>query len=104
MEKMKIRRYTIDGDTVVVSQVYDSELGVYRNDYPDFEANPRVTPSGKRWTNVYKEDCSYATSEYGDCGSCDYFKCENDGDLIGVCENEKMKLSVTETDYERKEA
>lgn len=106
MEHKKIRQFTIDGDTVTVSQIYDDELGVYRNDYPDFEKNPRVTPTGKPWTNVFKEDCAFATSEYGDCGSCDYFKCENKGDLIGVCENKEMMISYTSEDYkyERKEA
>jgi len=86
MSKQESRCYSIDGDTVVVSRVYDAEIGQHINDYPDFNTHPRRTPTGKAWVNAYKEDCPYDTSEYGDCGSCEYFRTENEGDLIGVCE------------------
>lgn len=105
MEEIRERRFNLDGDTITVCQVYDSELGIYRNDYPDFEESPRVTPTGRQWVSVFKEDCPHATSEYGDCGSCDYFRCENQGDLIGICDNEALKLAIIDgNELQRKEA
>ena len=107
MSKEEKRHYILDGDTIIVDQVYDSEIGQYRNDYPDFETNPRLTPTGRQWVSVFKDDCPYSSSEYGDCGSCKYFRSEKQGDLIGVCDNDKLIVSgfnSTFTEPQRKEA
>ena len=86
------RIYRLDGDEVEVGKVWDEELEQFINDYPDFETHPRVTPSGRMWVSVIKDDCPYYSGEYGDCGSCEYFKCESPGDFIGICENEKLMI------------
>lgn len=107
MGKGKSRRYVLEGDTVIVNQVYDNEIGQYRNDYPNFEKHPRITPTGRRWVSVFKENCPYSSSEYGDCGSCQYFRCEKQGDLIGICENDTLRVAILENvvdDLQRKEA
>lgn len=90
------RRFTIDGDTVEVKRVFDEKIGAHIHDYPDFKENPRVTPSGRPWVNVTRDDCPYADDNYGDCGSCKYFISENAGDLIGVCNNEQLRLQGKE--------
>ena len=97
MASSKTRLYRLDGDTVEVSFNYDENQNRFFGNYPDFSENPRRTPSGKSWVNVTLDGCKFADSEFGDCGSCPYFRCEKDGDLIGICENENLL-------YERKEA
>lgn len=90
MAKIKTRLYRLDGDTVEVPFSYDKTLDRYFGDYPDFSENPRITPSGKPWVNVTWDGCEFADDEFGDCGSCKYFRSEKLGDLIGICENEKL--------------
>ncbi len=90
MAKGKTRLYRLDGDTVEVSFSYDSQNDRYFGDYPDFSETPRRTASGKPWVNVTWDGCNFADEEFGDCGSCKYFRCERPGDLIGICENEKL--------------
>lgn len=84
------RVFTLDGDTVSVHKVYDEDIGQYIFDYPDFDEHPRFTPGGRRWVNVMKDDCPYACGEFGDCGSCRFFRCEHPGDLVGICINDKL--------------
>lgn len=90
MSKSQSRLYTLYGDTVEVSFIYDEALKRYFGDYPDFEETPRITPCGRRWVNATKENCPFADENYGDCGSCEFFKCEKEGDLIGICDNEQL--------------
>ncbi len=90
MNRVSSRLFTIDGDTVEIKSVYDAEIGQYIYDYPDFNENPRITPDGRRWVNVTNDNCPYADEEYGDCGSCRFFRSENEGDLIGVCDNSEL--------------
>ncbi len=90
------RLFTIDGDTVEVRRVFDERIGAHIHDYPDFCKNPRVTLAGRPWVNVTRDDCPYADEEYGDCGSCKYFRSESAGDLIGVCDNEQLRLQRKE--------
>jgi hypothetical protein len=87
------RTYNIDGDTVVVNRIFDEEIGGYINNYPDFKLNPRKTPNGKYWVNATCNDCPFADTEYGDCGSCKYYLCESAGDLIGICTNEEKNAN-----------
>ena len=91
MNQKKISVIEIDGDTVEIVFSYNKACDVWHGDYPDFEENPRYTKSGMPWVNVISEGCPLATSEYGDCGSCEYLKKHNSADLIGVCTHEKMK-------------
>lgn len=92
MDKTKNLVFSLEGDSVTVELVYNDEIGKHIHEYPDFEKNPRWTALGKPWVNVLKEDCPFATGEFGDCGSCEFFRCEKDGDLIGICENENLLL------------
>lgn len=92
MPTQKGRFFTIDGDTVEVKKVYDEQIGQYISDYPDFSINKRITPGGRRWVNVTKDDCPHYSGEYGDCGSCKHFRCERPGDQIGICDNENLIL------------
>ena len=96
MVSPKIRLYKLDGDTVEVAFIYDSELDRHFGEYPDFTESPRITPSGRRWVNVTTEGCPYADERYGDCGSCKHFRCERDGDLIGICDNELLVITGKE--------
>ncbi len=96
MNAEKKRSFNIDGDTVVVMRVFDTQINQYINDYPDFLAHPRVTPTGKMWVNATRDNCPFADKDYGDCGSCKFFKTENKGDLIGVCENEILNTKRKE--------
>ena len=96
MNDVAKRCFTIDGDTVEVKRVFDEKIGLYIHDYPDFKENPRVTPCGRPWVNVTRDDCPYADKEYQDCGSCKFFICERAGDLIGVCDNEQLRLNRKE--------
>ncbi|MBP3692400.1 MAG: hypothetical protein J6I80_04055 [Clostridia bacterium] len=84
----QIRLYQIDGDALTVSSVFNEEIGQFIPDYPDFENCPRFTPAGRKWVNVTSTGCPYADAQYGDCGSCRFFKCEKPGDLIGICYND----------------
>ncbi len=90
METKKSRIFTLDGDTVEVKLVYNNELEQHIYDYPDFKTSPRITPMGTRWVKVTDDGCPYSDKEYGDCGSCRFFRCESPGDLIGVCDNEEL--------------
>lgn len=91
MAKTLNRQFVLYGDIVDVTFVYNELSDKYFGDYPNFDENPRVTPCGRRWVNATKDDCPYADKEYGDCGSCQYYRCEHSGDLIGVCDNEKLR-------------
>lgn len=91
VNRPKLRTVMIDGDSVEVSRVYDPEIREYFDEYPDFQVHPRSTPNGKPWVNVTYDECPYADEEYGDCGSCRFFRSERPGDLIGVCDNENLR-------------
>lgn len=91
MTKTKNRLYSLYGDTVEVEFIYDEPFDRYFGEYPDFDEHPRTTPCGRPWVNATKDDCPLADREYGDCGSCEFYKCERPGDLIGVCENEQLR-------------
>ena len=96
MSESEYRLFSVDGDTVRVGRVYDEEMKMHRHEYPDFEKTPRLTPNGRRWVNVTKDNCPYADGEYGDCGSCGFFRSEQRGDLIGVCDNEQLIIQGKE--------
>ena len=92
MDKRCQRVYSLDGDELTVNFVFSSEDNILLGDYPDFCETPRYTPKGKPWVNVTFEGCPYVSDGYCDCGSCEHLKTQSPGDLIGVCENEQMRL------------
>ena len=93
VNKPKKRTVTVDGDFVEVSRVYDPDIQTYFDEYPDFQVHPRSTPDGKPWVNATYDECPYADKAYGDCGSCEFFRSERPDDLIGVCDNEAMRVA-----------
>ncbi len=94
MSKTFKRQFVLYGDAVEVDFTYNEQLNRYFGEYPDFDKSPRTTPCGRRWVNATKENCPYADKNYGDCGSCDYYRCEHYGDLIGVCDNAEFRKEV----------
>ena len=96
--KNEIKLYTLDGDTVSVSRIWDEEIGCFVGDYPNFKENPRFTPSGRKWVNVTYDECPFAEKEYSDCGSCRYFKCERKGDMIGICTHPEFLINEERKD------
>lgn len=92
MEEKRYREYHIDGDVVRVAFYYDEETAMWFGEYPDFNESLRITPSGRRWVNAIGDGCPYADKEYGDCGSCSYYRPEREGDLIGVCDHEETRI------------
>jgi len=92
MEKTFQRTYTLCGDSLPVDFDYDEELGLLFGNYPDFCETPRYTPCGRPWVNVTFEGCPYVSAGYCDCGSCEHLKTQSPGDLIGICENEHLRL------------
>ncbi len=91
MSERKERIFSLDGDELTIELIYNAEHGIFIGDYPDFSETPRLTPNGRPWTNATFDDCPFADTDYGDCGSCNHFKTEMDGDLIGICTNKKLK-------------
>ncbi len=96
MTNEKIRLYRLDGDELEVVFVYDEQSGRHFGDYPDFTENPRHTPKGRPWVNVMTEGCPFADDDYGDCGSCPHFLSEQQGDLIGICKNDELRVKNSE--------
>jgi len=99
MDKTITRVFSFDGDSYEVVFQYNPEYGKYFGDYPDFEETPRITPAGRPWVTAMQEGCEYGQSKGDvsrcfDCGSCIYFRRERQGDLIGICENEKNRKSI----------
>ena len=97
MEKTITRVFSFDGDSCEVTFSYDEEFGKYFGDYPDFEETPKYTPAGRPWITAMQEGCTYSKSKVNDgrtcldCGSCMYFRRERQGDLIGICDNDRNK-------------
>ncbi|MBQ9965729.1 MAG: hypothetical protein IJP22_03265 [Clostridia bacterium] len=91
MAKSLNRQFVLYDDKVDVLFSYSASQDRYFGSYPDFDENPRITPCGRPWVNATKEDCPYADEIYRDCGSCRFYKCEHPGDLIGVCDNDKLR-------------
>lgn len=91
MKKTEQRTYCIDGDTMCITFTYDEACGVWLGDYPYFEEEPRLTPSGRQWKNVMHDSCPHAEGTHGDCGTCPHLVRQDPGDLIGVCFHEALK-------------
>lgn len=86
------RVFRLDGDEVTVRFRLHEKSGRYLGVYPDFTTEPRRTPGGRPWVNVYIEDCPYAPEPFNDCGGCEHMKKEKSGDLIGVCFHDAHRL------------
>ncbi|MBR2861639.1 MAG: hypothetical protein IKB86_07365 [Clostridia bacterium] len=91
MEQTKKRIFRLDDDAVEIAFVLDPEANIFLGDFPDFAECPRYTKNGYCWVNATNDDCPYAESGYGDCGSCPHFHCEQPRDLIGICKNELLR-------------
>jgi len=100
MNRTMTRVFKIDDDTCEVIFYYDEAFKKYFGDYPDFDETPKFTPEGKPWVTAMESGCGAGVSKSNhketcfDCGSCLYFRRENPGDLIGICDcPEKRKKS-----------
>ncbi len=93
MEQIRLKTFSLDGDTIEVKFRYDADSNVWHGDSPDLIKNPRYTPTGRPWVDVVKDDCPYATSELGDCGRCKHLSKQDDTDLLWVCMNENLKIN-----------
>ncbi len=92
----KIRTFCIDGDRLDVVFRYDDEWNVWLGDYPYFKSEPRLTPSGRPWRNAVCIECPYSTEHDGECGCCPHFVRQKQGDMIGVCFNERLRERLLE--------
>lgn len=91
MSATKIETYRIDGDQIDVIFTLDTFSGAWIGDYPFFEEEPRITPSGRPWRNVTHDNCPFAAGAYSDCGTCPYLIKQASGDLVGVCFHEALR-------------
>lgn len=66
----------------------------YIGEYPDLEEAPLFTKNGTPIVMALQDKCLNYTAEEEsvDCGSCDYFKPNSKGDLIGACTNNERKF------------
>ncbi len=96
MEKVKHKIFSLDGDIIEVKFRYDNECDVWHGEYPDFIESPRYTPGGRPWVATTKDDCLFATGEYGDCGGCEHLMKQDKADLIGVCMNNSLKNNIAD--------
>lgn len=98
MEKTITRVFSFDGDSCEVVFYYDDTFNQYFGAYPDFEETPKYTLNGWMWTTAMQDACIYGRTEKQieclDCGSCEHFRREETGDLIGVCEHELKRRKI----------
>ena len=87
----KIETYRIDGDQIDVTFTLDTPSGAWIGDYPFFEEEPRMTPSGRPWRNITHDSCPLAAGSYRDCGTCPHLVKQALGDLVGVCFHEALQ-------------
>ena len=98
MNRPIIRRYCLDGDTCEVLFFYDTQCERHFGEYPDFEETPRYTENGWPWVTAMQDGCPHGINRYSqeerclDCGSCQFFRQEQQSDLVGICSNEKQRL------------
>ncbi len=92
MSKTEKRTYRIDDDKLDVLFEFCEACGAWIGDYPYFDEEPRNTPNGHPWRNVYHDTCRHAESTHGDCGTCIHLRRQNPNDLIGVCFYEGLRL------------
>ncbi len=91
------RTFCLDGDSCQVIFLYDALCKKHFGEYPDFEESPRYTASGYPWVTAMQEGCIHGTNRYTerhrcmDCGSCQCYQQEQDGDLIGICTHPQMR-------------
>lgn len=100
MEMSLTKTFCLDGDHCQVIFLYDGLTGKYFGEYPDFEEEPRYTPGGHPWVTAMQEECRYSENRYAqgrrcmDCGSCQWFQQETDGDLIGICIHPQQRKDI----------
>ncbi len=89
----KYHEFGFEGIVIKVLSEYDDTSGKYISEIPDFEEDPIHTPSGKPLVAAVQDRCSFMLSDRAetDCGSCEFYKPNHPGDLIGVCINPKME-------------
>ncbi len=99
VKKTITRTFCFDDDICDVLFRYDDTFDKYCGEYPDFEEQPRYTPKGRMWITAMQSACPHSKNRFfeqrrcEDCGSCAFFLTEKQGDLVGVCSNEKNIIS-----------
>lgn len=89
----KYHEFNFEGIVIKVLSKYDHTSGKYISEIPDFEEEPLYTPSGKPLVAAIEDRCNFMKSDGAetDCGSCEFYKPNHPGDLIGVCINPKTE-------------
>ncbi len=96
MEYEIYKIFTIEDVEIRMKFRYCEKCRKYIGDYPDLEEAPLFTKSGKRVVTAMQDKCRHYKSADNsvDCGSCDYYKREKEGDLIGICNNNDISAEV----------
>lgn len=94
MDRPIVRSYCLDGDECQVLFHFDKSCDRYFGEYPDFEESPRYTVNGWPWVTAMQEACEHGINGYCEahrcleCGSCQYYRQEQEHDLVGICTHE----------------
>ncbi len=91
MKKNSVKTYYLDGDSLEVTFRYDELSGKYLGNYPDFYDTPRYTPNGRKWVDAITGNCPHADGDDKTCGTCSYMLKQEERDILGVCNNDKVK-------------
>ena len=98
MDRVMTKTFCLDGDSCQVIFLYDALSNRHFGEYPDFEESPRYTANGRPWVTAMQEGCIHSINKYAkgrrcmDCGSCQYFQQEQEGDLIGICSHPHQRI------------
>ena len=91
MQEERRKTFQVDGDRFTVPYHYDEGAKIFIGQFPEFEEEPRYTPSGRPWKNAVTVGCHYAAGDYDDCGSCPHLIKADPRDIIGVCFHERLR-------------
>ncbi len=95
MNQMRI--YEIEGMTLQIPLRYDERTGIHVEDYREFIENSIYTPTGFPVIFSGEDACPHAEESTPggcpDCGSCRFYKRPAEHTWIGICRNEKRRVT-----------
>ena len=98
--KKLFRVFTVAGREFRIYYEYYEQMGKSYPEYPDFVSHPEYTEEGYAFAHYVQERCRYGTAKDGspgipeNCGMCRWFRWEKPDIPIGMCLNEKVKLTL----------